>query len=176
MDQLVKENGSQSNPDGGLSVSDAVLLFISFLLEKSKVASTQKNKASVAALNAEVRRTKGRLMDELPKLRKLMHKKDLVLALLERIQAIPDGTSGAVVQTTGWTATSSQPHINFDLSKGHLASDYFLQSEESSQFRQEYEMRRMKRDEGLDIISEGLDTLKDLAHEMSECGKTMDQR
>ncbi|KAG5114691.1 hypothetical protein JHK82_037960 [Glycine max] len=150
-------------------------------LNKSEVASTEKNRASAAALNAEVRRTKGRLMDELPKLRKLMHKKvkgltkedmavrqDLVLALPERIKAIPDGISGAAVQTAGWTATSSQPHIKFDSSEGHLSSDYFQQSEESSQFRQEYEMRRTKQDEGLDIISEGLDTLKDLAHEMNE--------
>ena len=50
-----------------------MLLFTS--MQKSEVASTEKNRASAAALNAEVRRTKGRLMDELPKLRKLVHKK-----------------------------------------------------------------------------------------------------
>jgi hypothetical protein len=39
------------------------------------MASTEKNRASAAAMNAEVRRTKARLMDEIPKLRKLALKK-----------------------------------------------------------------------------------------------------
>jgi len=43
-------------------------------------------------------------------------RQDLVLALPERIQAIPDGISGASIQTAGWTAASSQPHIKFDTS------------------------------------------------------------
>ncbi|KAK7261379.1 hypothetical protein RIF29_27688 [Crotalaria pallida] len=151
-------------------------------LHKSEVASTEQNRAAAAALNAEVRRSKGRLMDEVPKLRKLAVKKvkglsneemairqDLVLALPERIQAIPDGiTAAAANQTGGWAATSASPHIKFDSSDGHLDSDYFNQSEESNQFRQEYEMRKMKQDQGLDIISEGLDTLKNLAHDMNE--------
>jgi hypothetical protein len=39
------------------------------------MASTEKSRASAAAMNAEVRRTKARLMDEVPKLRKLALKK-----------------------------------------------------------------------------------------------------
>jgi len=41
-------------------------------------------------------------------------RQDLVLALPERIQAIPDGISG--IQTAGWNETSTQPHIKFDSS------------------------------------------------------------
>ena len=150
-------------------------------LNKSELASKENNRAVAVALNAEVRRAKGRLMDEVPKLRKLLNKKvkgltnediairqDLVHVLPERIQAIPDGTTASASQTGGWGATSSHPHIKFDTPEGHLGSEYFNPSEESNQFRNEYEMRKMKQDEGLDIISEGLDTLKNLAHDMNE--------
>ncbi|KAG6681813.1 hypothetical protein I3842_13G108200 [Carya illinoinensis] len=150
-------------------------------LQKSEMASTENNRASAAALNAEVRRTKARLMDEVPKLRKLALKKvkglskedlatrdDLVLALPERIQAISDGITTAAKRTGGWTASSSHKNITFDSSDGNFDNDFFHQTEESNQFRQEYEMRKMKQDQGLDIISEGLDTLKNLAQDMNE--------
>ncbi|XP_040991048.1 syntaxin-71-like isoform X1 [Juglans microcarpa x Juglans regia] len=150
-------------------------------LQKSEMASTENNRASAAALNAEVRRTKARLMDEVPKLRKLALKKvkglskedlaardDLVLALPERIQAISDGITTAAKRTGGWTASSSHKNITFDSSDGNFDNDFFHQTEDSNQFRQEYEMRKMKQDQGLDVISEGLDTLKNLAQDMNE--------
>lgn len=39
---------------------------------------------------------------------------DLVLALPERIQAIPDGTPAAPKQTGGWASSGSRPDIKFD--------------------------------------------------------------
>ncbi|KAK3408771.1 hypothetical protein EUGRSUZ_J00941 [Eucalyptus grandis] len=150
-------------------------------LEKSQRAAVETNRASSAALNAEVRRTKARLMEEIAKLYKLAQKKvkglskddqmtrnDLVLALQERVQAIPDGTIAPHKQSGGWSASTSRENIKFDSSDGHLQDGFFQQTEEASQFRHEYEMRKMKQDEGLDVISEGLDTLKDLAHDMNE--------
>ena len=45
------------------------------------MASAEKNRATSVALNAEVRRSKARLMEEIPKLRKLAQKKVRFLLL-----------------------------------------------------------------------------------------------
>ncbi|XP_041993229.1 syntaxin-71-like [Salvia splendens] len=151
---------------------------IHLALKKSKFAAYETDRATVVALYAEVRRIKARLMDEVPKLRKLAQRKvkgmskeeqeariELVLTIPYRIQAIHDGNRGG--PATEIFGSSSNKHIKFD-SDGKMDDGYFEQSEESSQFRQEYEMRKKKQDQGLEVISEGLDTLKNLAKDMNE--------
>ncbi|GKU93593.1 hypothetical protein SLEP1_g7173 [Rubroshorea leprosula] len=154
-------------------------------VQKAEMISMEKNRAAAVAMSAEVRRLKARLMEEIPKLQKLAKKKvkglseeeqearvDLVFALSEKIKEIQDGTMSASKQTGGWGASSSNKNILFDsfatTSDTDFDNNFFEQSEESSQFRQEYERRKMKQDQGLDVISEGLDTLKCLAQDMNE--------
>ncbi|CAN7002299.1 unnamed protein product, partial [Brassica rapa subsp. trilocularis] len=153
-------------------------------LEKAEIVTKEKNRASAVAMNAEIRRTKARLSEEVPKLQRLALKRvkgltteelaarnDLVLALPARIEAIPDGTAGGPKSTSAWApSTTSRPDIKFD-SDGRFDDDYFQESHESSQFRQEFEMRKIKQasgDQGLDMISEGLDALKNMASDMNE--------
>ncbi|KAF3778922.1 Syntaxin [Nymphaea thermarum] len=186
-------------------------------LQKVEDASKEKNRAASVAMNAEIRRTKARLLEEIPKLQRLAQKKvkglsmeelatrsDLVAALSDRIESIPDGTGNAGKKGGGWAASGSRTEIKFDsgcnfhqmkanleglpcssfqeflscwkmyvvtaviYADGRFDDEFFHQTEESSKFKQEYEMRRMKQDQGLDVISEGLDTLKNMAHDMNE--------
>lgn len=43
--------------------------------QKSESAATAKNRATAVAINAEIRRIKARLLEEVPKLQRLAHKK-----------------------------------------------------------------------------------------------------
>ncbi|XP_004295017.1 PREDICTED: syntaxin-71-like [Fragaria vesca subsp. vesca] len=148
---------------------------------KAEKSAMESNRAVAVATNVEIRRSKARLMEELPKLRKLAQKKvkglskedletriDLVFTLPERIQEIPDGTEAPATKVGVWASSASHKNIKFDSSDGNFKNEFFQQTEESNQFRHEYEMRKTRQDQGLDIISEGLGTLKELAQDMNE--------
>ncbi|KAL6128676.1 hypothetical protein ACLB2K_072031 [Fragaria x ananassa] len=210
-----KELNNISGDDAFARLYSVVEADLEAALQKSETAATERSRASAVAMNAEIRRTKARLLQELPKLRRLAPKKvkglsredlearsDLVSVLQERIEAIPDGSTSGAKQTGGLTdPTSSYAGIKIDTSDGKFDSEYFQHTEESDRFRNEYEMRRIKQasisstslellvsffhiacseslhgsymldfiqDQGLDVIAEGLDTLKHMAGDMNE--------
>lgn len=182
VDKQRGDGGNFASDDAFARLYSSVEADIEAALSKSELASQEKNRAAVVAMNAEIRRTKAKLLEEVPKLQRLAYKKvkgltkedlaarnDMVLALPDRIQSIPDGTSNGTKQTGGWTASASRTEIKFDsTSDGSFDANYFQQTEESNKFKQEFEMRKMKQDQGLDTIAEGLDTLKNMAHDMNE--------
>ncbi|KAH7353098.1 hypothetical protein KP509_19G078100 [Ceratopteris richardii] len=158
---------------------------ISACEQRANDAAIEKNRAVIATLNAEIRRAKMELRSEFSKLEKLAQRKvkgvsqedlaarpDLVLGLAERLNAIPDGTNMEPAKPSLWggKATVSRMDIKIDdASEDDIMNpNYFQQTEESSKFRQEFEKRKHKQDEGLTTISEGLATLKSLAEDINE--------
>ncbi|KAM0854084.1 hypothetical protein ACQ4PT_050650 [Festuca glaucescens] len=148
-------------------------------MEKSERAARETNRVAKVTLNAGVRRTKARLMEDVVKLQKLSVKKmkgvsaedmvlrpDLVAALHHRIQSIPvpDGGSGE-----GGTAgqNGARTGIQFDSSARQPVDQISLDPTRLLVYKIGFD-KCDAQDEGLDFISEGLDTLKNLAEDMSE--------
>lgn len=153
--------------------------------QKANDAAIEKNRAVTATLNAEIRRTKSELRDELPKLDKLAQRKvkgltkeelaarpDLVLALAEKIESIPDGSNMGAGKASAWGGKPAGTRMEIKIDNVDpddiMRPEHYQQTEESNQFRQEYEMRKIKQDQGLETISEGLSTLKNLAQDINE--------
>jgi len=156
------------------------------LSEKAATVKSERNRAAVATLNAEVRRGKNYLRGELPKLRKVAKAKSAgatdedVRAMLEivddleaRVEAVADGVSRGLppqkrVAPGGYGGPSSVSNISGDPGSSTNPFVNMEQSEASEAFRREFEARKAKQDQGLDVISRGLGVLKEIGGEMQE--------
>lgn len=88
--------------------------------------------------------------------------------LPERIKAITDGSTTAANQTGGWRASSNK-NIKFDSSEERFDSDFYGKMKSQINLDENMKCEKWKRhDEGLDIISEGLDILKNIAFDVDE--------
>uniref|UniRef100_A0A6N2MFY6 Syntaxin N-terminal domain-containing protein n=1 Tax=Salix viminalis TaxID=40686 RepID=A0A6N2MFY6_SALVM len=119
------------------------------VLQKSEAAKIEKSRATAVATNAEIRRTKARLLEEIPKLQRLAFKQvkglskeerearsDLVAALKDRIEAVADGNISAAKQGGDSAPSASYGGIKFGSTyDGRFDDDYFQQTEESDQIK-----------------------------------------
>ncbi|KAG5578117.1 hypothetical protein H5410_058251, partial [Solanum commersonii] len=117
--------------------------------EKAEMTAMETNRAKAVAMKAEVRRTKARLMDEIKKLHKLAQKK-------------VKGLSQEELETRGDLVLMLSERIQA-IPDGSTDAAKTTGGRGTSSFN-----KNIKFDSGLDVISEGLDTLKNLAHDMNE--------
>ncbi|CAM6083182.1 unnamed protein product [Calypogeia fissa] len=155
-------------------------------IQKSSDASIEKNRAVIATLNAEIRRAKEAMRAKLPKLTKHAPRKvkgvtpedialrpDMVLAITAKIEEIPDGiVLQPKVKGKGLFSKSSEgaQEIKIDATSPDdiVNAGQGQHSEESEKFSQEVQERKTKQDQSLDIISEGLTTLGNMAQDINE--------
>ncbi|KAJ7551139.1 hypothetical protein O6H91_06G000400 [Diphasiastrum complanatum] len=180
---LEKQGGAQdSSNDAFLKLYKLMESDIEAALQKSSDASIEKNRAAVATLNAEVRRAKASMRNEISHLQKLAHKKvkgvtkeelaarpDIVLGLVGKIEAIPEGTIMGIKPKGG-----KPPAIPFEIKmdgvnpEDLIHPEQYQDTEESKGFREVVQKKKGKQDEGLEVISEGLETLKNMAQDINE--------
>ena len=94
---------------------------------------------------------------------------DKIEAIEASLDAVPDGTAPERRKRRDKLLDQAGPiTLNVDTSNMTLSPMSMDHSTESTAFRQEYLQRKAKQDEGLDQISKGLRTLKDMGHAMSD--------
>ncbi|KAG0560891.1 hypothetical protein KC19_9G022500 [Ceratodon purpureus] len=185
LDRQREEDAAVSGRDEFAKLYAAIEADIEATLQKAEEAKSEKDRATVATLNSGVRRSKAAIRAEIPKLQKLAVKKvkgitkeeqasrpDLVEELAARIDEISDGITGNLQNPMwGGKAGVSKPmEIRVDTMHPDdlMRPEHFEATEESTGFRQEFQARKTRQDQGLDVIAEGLATLKNMAGDINE--------
>jgi SYP7 family syntaxin len=143
--------------------------------EKADGVKEETNRAAIATANAEIRRGKNYLRGELPKLRKVMAKKNKGLTEEEKearveqvddfeykIECVPDGVTRSVPAPPqrrgggGGGGNGGHVHVTVDVDNITSNPSYNMEHTESSRgFRDEFEAAKQRQDEGLDEIAKG---------------------
>lgn len=196
-----KADGAAASGDGNGKADAFEALCAEFgatlegLREKAVAAEGEKSRATVATLNAEIRRGKQALRTQLPRLEKLAAKKakglspEEVEALNARvdevshaIEDVPDGVhrhGGTAERARKGKATAAEGsgHIEINLDEFATSENPVYNMEHTDQsrtFRSEFEDAKRRQDEGLDEISQGLGVLKSIAGNMGDEMKKQD--
>ncbi len=152
------------------------------------MAEGERNRTALAQMNAEIRREKAKLKATLPDLVKMSKKKarklpedkkkervDKIEAIERDLDAVPDGTAPERRKRRDRLLEQNGPiTINVDVNSMTLNPQSMEHSAESTAFRNEYMLSKAKQDQGLDQISKGLRTLKDMGHAMNDELKKQD--
>ena len=158
------------------------------LHEKADAVREEQDRATVATMNAELRRAKNALLTvDVPKLAKLAKKGkglkkadvdvrlDMIENLEQQIQSVPDGLNARFTSALKPRKPARLTETQLaDLAAGISASDvqhnskYHEKSEESRAFEQEWRSEKKYQDESLDEISKGLTDLKGISIDIAE--------
>ncbi|KAK4392169.1 DnaJ protein P58IPK [Sesamum angolense] len=149
---VTQKDSNVSGDDAFARLYAAVESDIEAALQKAETAASEKNRASVVAINAEIRRTKARLLEEVPKLQRLAVKKVKGLST-EELTARNDLVLALLIEFKPYQMALLL-HLNHLVGVGELQL-LVLKS-------------NLIQDQGLDVIAEGLDTLKNMAQDMNE--------
>ena len=145
------------------------------------------NKAACAALHAELRRGKNSLLTvEIPRLDKLgskrikgmtrealLSRQTQIKELIEDIKSIPDGIGKnmkkfSMQQSQAALSSLELTHISLDdFTDGKYEGKSYEQTDQSRAFREEYELRKAKQDNQLDVIERGLSELQSIGNDIS---------
>ena len=157
-------------------------------IQKAKEAEGERNRAMLAQVNAEIRREKAKLRAQLPDLVKLSKKKarklpeekkkerlEKIDAIERDLEAVPDGTAHDKRKRRDKLLAQAGPiNISVDVNNMQLNPLSMEHSEESQGFRSEFMQSKQKQDVGLEQISKGLRTLKDMSSAMNDELKKQD--
>ncbi len=153
----------------------------------------EKNRALRAAMNAELRKEKALLLDEIPVLEALLHaspskkvgitedveaeRRERLMEVIKTVEDVPDGLPGGVTlkptrsAVNGANGSSYSGNVVIDASKLELATSNpaaYQHTAETADFVRDANIAKERQDLALDNIERGVSTLKELGAAMGD--------